>query len=349
MRAEKATIMVTGTGGSGVGEGIVKALKLASPNYRILASDVVPLSAPLFRADKGFLVPFASEKNYTQHMIAICKTEGVKAIVPGSVPEIKRISEDRHMFQESGIVPVINPRAAIDVGLDKWKTYEFLRKNGFGCPITALPDAIDELVRETGFPLLVKPRSGYGSRGVFAAENKQELSFFIRYLQRLGLDPLIQQQLSAEGREYTVGVVVFRSGKLGGSISMQREMKSGFSYRMIVEDFAEVRKYAEAIALKLRAEGSINVQCIMTDDGPSPFEINPRFSGTTPVRAACGFNEVDAVVRNFLWGEEVGKLTYRKGLAVVRYLDEIYVERESLQSLETKKSVEGGGSRMDYM
>ena len=46
------------------------------------------------------------------------------------------------------------------------------------------------------------------------------------------------------------------------------------------------------IAEKSALEGAINVQLRVTDDGPSIFEINPRFSSTVMMRHLIGFSDL---------------------------------------------------------
>lgn len=344
----KITVVVTGVGGGGVGEGIVKALKLNPRRYKIISTDMNVLSAPLFRSDKGYVIPSASKEEYILNLFSICKKEKAQVLIPGSVPELERISKEREIFEENNIISILSPKDVVEIGLDKWKTYNFLRENKFLCPRTYLAEDVHHHLDEINFPLLVKPRRGFGSREVHVTYNLEELNFFVQYLKRRGYDPLVLEYIDPEGREYTVGVVVSRDGKIMGSISIQREIKSGFSYRMIVDDFYEVRKNAEAIAQKIGAIGPINIQCFLTDEGPITFEINPRFSGTTPIRSVCGFNEVDATIRNFLFGEEV-KLDFKKGIAVVRYLNEVYVDSWILDELKLQGFVVGGGQLKKYM
>jgi carbamoyl-phosphate synthase large subunit len=63
-------------------------------------------------------------------------------------------------------------------------------------------------------------------------------------------------------------------------------------------------------------------------EGPVPFEFNPRFSGTTAMRAHFGFNEPAMLIRSYLLGEDVPEPEQRKGLAF-RYLDEVFVDGAS--------------------
>jgi len=349
MSTRKIAVVVTGVGGGGVGEGVVKALKLAKERYRIIGTDTAALSAPLFRVDRGYLTPDAAEDDYTDKLLNICKKEKVNALIPGSVPELDRISKDREIFEREDIVPILNPANVVEIGLDKWKTYKFLKENGFRCPQTVLARNKFNLVKKVNFPLLVKPRRSYGSRGVFLTQNVRELDFFVTYLSSLGYEPIVQEYLGPKGQEYTTGVVISKEGKLAGSISMWRELKAGFSYRIIVDEFGDVRKNAEAVAKRIGAKGAMNIQSVLVDNELYTLEINPRFSGTTPIRAACGFNEVDAVIQNFVFSEKIRPYICKKKTVVVRYLDEVYVDSKSFESLTTHGFADDRGRRLNYM
>jgi carbamoyl-phosphate synthase large subunit len=344
----KITVVVTGVGGGGVGEGIVKALKLVKSRYRIIATDMSPLSAPLFRVQKGYLVPPAYEKDYISSLLDICRKEKADALIPGSEYELQRISDNRVRFEENGIIPILGSDKMIKIGLDKWKTHNFLEKNGFLTPKTYLPEDVGSLLEDVCFPLLIKPRGSYGAKGIYVIHKVEELDIFTSYLKREGYDPVVQEYFDPKIQECTIGVVASKDGEIMGSISILRELKSGFSCKMIVKDYPEARENAEAIAKKIGARGPINLQCFLTETGPVTFEINPRFSGTTPIRSACGFNEVDAAIRNFLFEEKV-RLNFKEGIVAVRYLNELYTEISVLDELKKQGCVVGGGHLEDYM
>ena len=87
---------------------------------------------------------------------------------------------------------------------------------------------------------------------------------------------------------------------------MRRDLRDGNTYRAFVEQSAElddlVRKWAEA----LDAYGPANFQFRIDSYGrPKVFEINGRFSGTTPLRTLVGFAEVDMVIRHVMFKEPV--------------------------------------------
>jgi nucleoside-diphosphate-sugar epimerase len=52
--------------------------------------------------------------------------------------------------------------------------------------------------------------------------------------------------------------------------------------------------------LKMGLAGPLNIQGRVTDHGLKLFEINPRFTGITGLRALMGFNEVEACVKEWL-------------------------------------------------
>jgi carbamoyl-phosphate synthase large subunit len=345
MNSKKVSVLVTGAGAGGVGEGVVKALMMDRKKYRIVATDMNPMSATLLRVDKGYVLPEASDEKYINRLLGICKREEVSAVIPGSVPELKEMSNARETFEREGITLIIGPKNMIDICLDKWKSYGFLKTHGFPYPKTYLSKDSDRAGSELDFPVFVKPREGYGSRHTYVAHDKEELDIIGRYLRKIKVEFMIQEYIDA--KECTVGVVASKLGRILGSISILREVKTGFSYRMVVTNIKEARTISEELTSKLGYTGPLNVQLFITQGKPVIFEINPRFSGTTPIRSAVGFREVDATLRSFLFGEE-NQLRFRSNVIVIRYLDEIYASSSALDELQKEGCTSKKGWRKRY-
>ena len=69
------------------------------------------------------------------------------------------------------------------------------------------------------------------------------------------------------------------------------------------DDEYGVRAAAEKMAKCLTELGQVgpcNFQSRITAEGPFFYEINPRFSGGSGMRAALGFNEVEACLRHLV-------------------------------------------------
>ena len=78
-------------------------------------------------------------------------------------------------------------------------------------------------------------------------------------------------------------------------------ISSGISMGKIGK-FPEVTKQCAEISKKFGARGPINIQCRLVDGIVSVFEINPRFSGTTSLRALVGYNEPEFFIKKYLLG-----------------------------------------------
>jgi carbamoyl-phosphate synthase large subunit len=64
------------------------------------------------------------------------------------------------------------------------------------------------------------------------------------------------------------------------------------------------------------------------------FEVHPRFSGTTSIRAAAGFNEVDILIRNFLLNEQFSNIQYQTDVAAIRAFSNILVPRSEMLAVQ---------------
>lgn len=343
---KKVNALITGSGG-GVAISIIKAAKLVG--YKIIAIDMKPLSAGLLRSDRGYLVPKATSPDYITKLIEICRKENVDVLIPGSDPELPVIASNKEQIEEkTSTVVVVGTREAVETGRSKYKTYRFLKKSGFPYCESALKKGALELAEKVEFPLVVKPDTGSGSVDSFIANDKDELDFYVKQVERRGWVPLIQKCLQPPDEEYTTGVMFSKDCQLIGSITLWRRLKKGSSYVAISEDFPRVRLEMERVAKELHTPGPLNLQCRLTDRGPVIFEINPRFSGTTAVRAVLGFNDVKFVVENFLFDVMPEKVSYKKGVAMVRYLNEVYIEEEGLEDLRRRKHTREKGFLKEY-
>ena len=77
--------------------------------------------------------------------------------------------------------------------------------------------------------------------------------------------------------------------------------------------------------MALGCRGAVNIQCRMVESKVYVFEINPRFSGTTSLRAMVGYNEPDILIRKHLLGENIkSNFTYKSGV-IMRGLEEKFI------------------------
>ena len=336
-KTTKANVLVTATG-SIVAQGIIKCLKLAnalndSPvNYRIIATDISAQAAGLYRCDVGILVPSASSPDYIDSIIKISIEQNVHAIYVGSDAELIVLGNAKERIErETGAKLLTSPIEVLITARDKWKTFKFLNANNLPNAASSLPEDNEKFTKEFGYPVVVKPREGYGSKLFFVANNSDEIGYAVSKIQRVGWNPILQEYLKDDGAEFTSGITVDRFGKYTmSSISIRKIVKNGQTYKAFIDSFESIRRSAEEVALKLGTRGAINIQAKLQRNEPKVFEINPRFSATCPMRSAAGINEPDIVFRNLVLGEDI-KVDAYKRLICMRYWNEVYVQYDTYE------------------
>jgi carbamoyl-phosphate synthase large subunit len=344
--------MVTGVGGGGHGEQIIKALRLAKTKYRIVGTDMSPMSKGLAEVDHPYVLPPAADAAYLPAVLELCRRHRVKALFHGSEPELKVFSRERGAIAREGIFLPINPQAVIDTCMDKHRTFEFLEAHGFHSPRTVRIHAQSDLEKVDFLPAVLKPSvGGGGSANVIAAQTRDELAIFGKHL--LGIYPefIVQEYVGNPDCEYTVGVLLSLDGVLWNSIAVRRFILSSLSNRIKIPNktgdsrfgrflaisngvsqgeigpFPGVTRQCERIAKALGARGPVNIQCRYVGGKVYVFEINPRFSGTTSMRAMVGYNEPDLLVRHHVLGERIRpRFHYRSGV-IMRGLQETFIRR----------------------
>jgi carbamoyl-phosphate synthase large subunit len=340
-----ANVLVTAVGGI-VGEGIVKSLKLASMSeispvkYTIYGADMDSRAAGIYRCDYGLVVPPASSPDYLESIRRIIIENDIEAVYVGSDIELSILAIAKpDLESNSKAVVVTNPPRVIETARDKWKTFQFLKESNLPYAMSCLPEDKEEFIEKFDFPVVVKPREGYGSQHFYIVHNHDEMRYAIEAINKHGWHPIIQEYLNETCQEFTSGVTIDKSGmNVMSSISLCKFPKHGQTYKAIVDSFDLIRKSAEKVALKLGARTAVNIQAKYDGKEPKVFEINPRLSATLPMRAVAGINEPDILYRNNVLSEKIHIQEYKK-LLCLRYWNEIYVEPTVYQQMSSQKQI----------
>lgn len=343
-------IVITAVGGGGVGEQILKALRLASEDYYIVGCDMQQASKGLYETDKGVVIPPANSPEYIETLLRVCQEEQAEVLFLGSEPEIKQVSAHRARFEEAGIFLPINSPEVLDLCFNKLKTTAWLKENGFPAPETILVSQTDMLKSLDKYPVVLKPHlSSGGSTNVFIAQDSEEVALFGTYLLRLYDSFIAQQYIGTPFSEYTVGVLLDMDGTLINSIAVKKNILSGLSNKIKISNrtqdrslgeilaissgisqgdigrYNSITRQCEEIALKMGCRGAVNIQCRVVDDVVYVFEINPRLSGTTSLRAMVGYNEPQVLIDKHLCHKPIQQhFEYQAG-TIMRGLSERFV------------------------
>lgn len=323
--------LVTG-GGAVLGQGIIKSLRQSTLDCRIVVADPNPLSAGLYWSDKACRVPMADAVDYGDRMLEIMDRERPDIVFVGTDVELSYFAANRAAIEaQFDTQVVVSDPQVVGIADDKFETARFFEQAGFLPPRSARAEdhaAVGVLIEAVGFPLVVKPRVGARSIGVSVVHDHDDLRRALHG--REGL--VVQECVGDDGSEFTAGVLVF-DGKAEASIVMRRDLRDGNTYRAYTGAYPELNELVRRFGEALCPHGPVNFQFRIDRNGqPRVFEINARFSGTTPMRAMAGFNEVEMCARKLLYGEAAWQPMPREGV-ILRFLEEMFVEPACIEAV----------------
>lgn len=323
----KTNILVTGTG-SLIGQAIIKSINRSafSDHVCLIGCDYFDNTVGSFWCERNYLLPdlldLAKAEDWKETIKEVILKESIKVIFIGVDFELTYFADIKEELQrEYDCIVIVSDKKVIQIGNDKYLTYRFLKENGLMAPSTVLIDECDKL--DMDFPVIIKPRNGARSRGVELIKDKESL--MQRKGELKGKGYIIQQAIGSMDTEYTCGILYW-NGKFVDSIILKRILKEGNTAFAEYNGNREKKivEYIRQIGDKLKPNGSCNLQLRTDDEGdPYLFEVNPRFSGTTYIRALFGYNEVEYVIRRAIGAKPI-ELSPKEG-RVYRYYEERFI------------------------
>ena len=329
------SVLVTGAG-AGVGQSILKALKLSPVSMKIIAVDGSELAAGLYTAGAAYLVPMWRDPAYIPRIIEICKKENIQLVFAGTDVELEVLSKHaKRIKAESGATVVVSNVRAVRIADDKWKTVQFLKQNSFPYAKSYLSKDLPKFLKTAKFPLIVKPRVGARSIGLYKVNTKEEL------IAAVARTPgaIIQEYLSTEDDEYTCSGFFYK-GKSYGALCGQRWLRNGDTYKALFKRDKALEAFIAKVGVKLNLFGPCNFQLRKTKRGPVIFEINCRFSGTTGAVSYLGFNAANALVQILCLKRPPSVLQFKESY-MFRYWNELFVDEKSVNRLANMGEIPG--------
>lgn len=288
------TVLITGIGGD-IAQSIATIIKDEYAKVRLIGVDMSLENAGSLFVDMIFQVPAATSKYYLDNIRKIIANHSVDLVIPTNEQELSSFSP---LIDELGENRCITSGLqVINIGLDKFKTNQFIASLGIPVPWTVSA----EENKPFEFPCIFKARSGSGSKNIFNVDNQEDAT----YLTKKFPNSIFQELLEPAEQEVTCAVYRSRDGRVS-VLQLLRKLTGGLTGWCKVIDDKEVLKICKVIAKDMDLQGSINIQLRITKSGPRIFEINPRFSSTVLMRHRLGFcdllwalNEAQGLPINF--------------------------------------------------
>jgi carbamoyl-phosphate synthase large subunit len=319
-------VLITGVGGPS-GQSIMKSL--ATEDVELLAADLDPYAAGLYLvpAEQRFLLPRGDDPGFADALLAIVEAEKVDVVFPTVDSELLTVSERRADFAAAGAALVVASPDTLRMCLDKWLLQQACEGEVRVPRCEVVDDAFDPAAWD--LPVIVKPRTGSGSRGIRLIEDREELAG----VERDGTQ-LVQEHLP--GEEFSIDVIARADGRVIGVVPRERlKVDSGIAItgRTIRDEALETygKRVAELIGLTTVA----NVQVKRAADGTwALLEVNARFPGTMPLTIAAGIDMPALALREGL-GETLpdGPLPFEE-TAMVRYMIEHFLPFAEIEAVQ---------------
>lgn len=320
---KKIKILVLGTSGD-VSQGIIKSLKESTLSYELYGACVEDVSIGQQWCDSFSKVPYAKEETFIPWLIHFCNKEEIDLVLTGVEENIYAIAQSlSELNEKTKTLFKFSSKEQLDIGQNKWNTCQWLEAHQCNFPQYRLAtdkQGISELVEKVGYPLIAKPIHGKGSSGLKLMEQESD------WLEMTSCsDYIIQEYVGSGDEEYTVGTYCNQKGDLVEMIIMKRVLKNGGTFFAEVVDHEKVAEEVRKICKQFKPVGPMNIQLRINGKGePVAFEFNVRFSGTTAIRSFYGFRDVEALVREYVYQEEIAScFQVRKGSAI-RYMSEVF-------------------------
>ena len=268
----------------------------------------------LGQADGHTLTPEIYNPDYIPFLLQYCKANSITAIIPLFDIDLPILAKHRTLFEQEGITLVVSDYPVAQTCNDKWATYQLLKQAGLNQPPTFLSLAEATQAIDSGaieFPLIVKPRWGMGSIGIYTTRNREELNVLYAKLRNDIWDTalrfesaadkeasiIIQQQI--KGQEYGIEILNDLQGHYAATFAKKKiAMRSGETDVAETVDPTPFLPIAQTLSSQLRHRAMLDVDCFVSPSGDiTVLEMNCRFGGQYPFTHNAGVNVPLQLVR----------------------------------------------------
>ena len=279
---------------------------------KVCVTNSTPTTTAFERADEAVISPLITDPDYIPFLLDYVKKQKIQAIIPLFDIDLPVLAKAKKEFEKVGARVIVSDPDVVDICNDKWKTYLFLKENGFEAPRTFL--GLETVQKEIAagkltYPIIIKPRWGMGSIAIYEADNEEELKVFSKRIERNIEDTylhylsetddigtvLYQEKLN--GQEYGLDVINDLSGNYQNTIvKMKLGMRSGETDCALTVNNSEMAAIGEQLSRKLQHIGNLDVDVFCVEEKVYVLELNARFGGGYPFSHLAGVNLPKAIV-----------------------------------------------------
>ena len=288
-------------------------------------------------ADKSTISPLIYDDNYIPFLLNYCRENKIDLLLSLFDIDLLILAQNKAKFAAIGTRVVVSDEEIVGICNDKWKTYQFLKDNGFRVPKTYISLQRVMLALDSGelqYPIIVKPRFGCGSIGMSIAEDEMALLYYFRrntrvigktYLKyesaSVSNDEQILYQECLQGQEYGADIINDLDGSVQSVVTKKKiAMRAGETDIAELVDEPLITAELERLGRLTKHIGNMDCDVFLVDGVPYVLEMNARFGGGYPFshmggcdlpRAIIAWHRGEAVPAHVLQAA-VGQRSYKE-------------------------------------
>jgi carbamoyl-phosphate synthase large subunit len=353
--------------GSLLGQNVLDSIESRRNLLNVVGLNSIAENARNFRCDKVYLVRKVSHPKFLDEFSEIVETEKPDFILPGRDEDCVFLADfkSKHPKEFSNKIP-FGSSFIPKIMLDKYESHLFCKQHKLPFADTFLyvnkddKNGLDQFVSKYGFPLLVKPREGFGSLGVYYILNQTQLNETIKtgnvlFQEYLGKSDRILKYESVfkkgiplffqipEHEQYAAQTIIHRDGTIGEIFFVVATMVFGRaeSSKHIVNKEVEqlVRRFSK-VFYENGWYGPVNFQLKQDRNGSwKVFELNPRLTGTSSGRVLMGYDEIGLLTDIFLPERKFPNLSKKEKVkgTHIKYLHDSLLLDKDVETLKANK------------
>ena len=148
---------------------------------KVYAANCLRDATGLMAADGFEIVPKSADAGYVDRLLELCRRWRISLLFSLHDWDAPVIARSRERFLDAGTVPVMADADVLSACLDKYATAREMKRIGVPVPWTTLSlDEAAEEMKSRGCEMVVKPRWGQGSVGLFKVGSGDELEWAYR-------------------------------------------------------------------------------------------------------------------------------------------------------------------------
>jgi len=353
--------------GSLLGQNILDSIESRRDLIQVVGTNSIAENPRNFRCDIVYLIHETSSSAFHEEFKQIVQEEKPDLILPGRDEDCVFLADFKsNNYSDFQTKIPFGSSTIPKMMFDKYQSHRFCLEHNLPFADTLLyslntpNEEVDKFIEKHGFPLLVKPREGFGSLGVRFVLNRTQVEEILQnnevlFQEYLGNPDNIFKFENAfnsgiplffqipEKEQYAAQTIISQDGNIGEvffTINTMIHGRAESGRQIFDKDVEELVVRSSKVFYKNGWYGPANFQVKKDRNGKwKIFELNPRLTGTSSGRLFLGYDEFGILVNMFaphLNFPELNKTPKIRG-KFIKYLTDHLLKDEDVDSLKRNK------------